>query len=351
VARESTAAFAPGRVNLIGEHTDYNRGLALPMAIEEGITVRAQVHSGGSPHERRIHASALELGEEDEFQIEHPQRAGGWRAFVRGVACELTSTGFALPAADVQISGRLPRGVGLSSSAALEVALCLALLDLAPAGSGSLERREIAQLCSRVESDWVGARTGLLDQLASLYGAAGSAMVIDFLTLEIELVPLTLEGWRLAVLDSGERHVHASSGYNRRRAECERACQLLGVASLRDATAERASDLPHPLDRRVRHVIEENQRVRDTVAALAAGDLPAVGELLTRSHESLRDCFEVCTPGVDAVVAGVLRAGATGARMVGGGFGGSVLALFKPGHPLPAAAREVRPGPGAQLVA
>jgi galactokinase len=349
VAPERSRAFAPGRVNLIGEHTDYNGGLALPFAIADGVTVSAEAAPGGSARVGRISVYARELHQHDEFSASSPERARGWRAFVRGVVAELARAGRPLAGAKVEISGRVPRGAGLSSSAALEVALCLALADIS-AHAEPLARIEIARLCSRVENHWAGARTGLLDQLASLYGAPDSAAYIDFLTLNIEQVPLVLGDWRLVVLDSGERHRHASSGYNQRRAECARACALLGVASLRDASLDAGEQLPEPLNRRVRHVLSENRRVRDTVAALRDDDLGAVGELLNASHASLRDDYEISTPALEAAVRLLREAGASGARLVGGGFGGSVLGLFAPGVAHPADAREVEPGPGAHLL-
>jgi galactokinase len=381
VPPERSAAFAPGRVNLIGEHTDYNQGLALPFAIAEGVTVRAEAIDGApaaglrrraaavedagptrspgeaqieaSAGEARIEAHALDLDEDDEFALANPPRAGGWRAFVRGVVAELSDAGFPLPGARLEISGELPAGAGLSSSAALEVALCLALVDLTDHQAidrKEVDRKEIARLCSRVENDWVGAQTGLLDQLASLYGEAEMALYIDFRTLEVDPVPLRLGGWRLVVLDSGDSHVHASSGYNERRAECARACELLGVESLREADSESVARLPEPLRRRTSHVIGENERVREAVAALKAGALPAVGELLNASHASLRDDYEVSTEAVEAAVQRLLAAGAAGARIMGGGFGGSVLGLLAPGVQPPADAREVRPGRGAHLL-
>jgi galactokinase len=354
VPRERSCAFAPGRVNLIGEHTDYNQGLALPFAIAEGVTVRAESWPRGSPGAGRVCAYARDLDEHDEFALAAPEPAPGWRAFVRGTVAELARAGFPLVGMRLEISGELPPGAGLSSSAALEVALCLALTDVgsrsSPGAAKVVQRTEIAQLCARVENDWVGAHTGLLDQLASLYGAPETALSIDFQTLRVEPVPLRLGGWRLVVLDSGERHLHASSGYNERRAECARACQLLGVESLREADSAAVERLPEPLCRRASHVIAENERVREAVAALRADDLPAIGRLLNASHESLRDRYEVSTPAVDVAVEHLRWAGATGARMVGGGFGGSVLGLFAPdGHP-PAGVREVHPGAGAHLL-
>ena len=336
-------AFAPGRVNLIGEHTDYNLGLALPFALAQGVTVQAC-----STEDRRIHARALDLGEEDEFALALPLAASGWRAFVRGAVAELRQAGFPLVGAQLQISGDLPPGGGLSSSAALEVALCLALLALA--GGASIRRIELARLCSRIENDWVGARTGLLDQLASLYGAPDTALCIDFRTLSVRPVPLPLTGgWQLVTLDSGQRHALSDSAYNERRAQCARACELLHVSSLREAGWDAVEHLPEPLRRRAGHVLGENARVQGAVAALHAGDLGTVGHLLNASHASLRDHYEVSTPAVEAAVQRLLDAGASGARLTGGGFGGHVLGLFAPGLLAPSDAREVRAGPGAYV--
>jgi galactokinase len=344
VSRERAGAFAPGRVNLIGEHTDYNQGLALPFAIAQGITVYAAA-SG----DRRILARALDFGEQDEFALDVPAGAVGWRAYVRGVVAELRRAGHPLVGAHLEIGGNLQQGAGLSSSAALEVATCLALLDLI--GDAGTDRVGLARLCSRVESEWVGARTGLLDQLASLYGAPGMAMRIDFRTFEVDPVPLRLEhGWRLVTLDSGERHANASSAYNERRAECSEACGLLGVDSLRQASWDSLEPLPERLRRRARHVLSENMRVMDTVAALRADDLPTVGRLLNASHASLRDQYEVSTPAIEATVERLLQAGAAGARIVGGGFGGHVLGLLAPGVYPPGSAREVYASPGAHAL-
>jgi galactokinase len=191
----------------------------------------------------------------------------------------------------------------------------------------------------------------MLDQLASLYGAVDTALRIDFKTLQIDEVPLRLDGWRFVLVDSGERHANASSGYNERRAECRRACDLLGIDSLRDASAETARQLPQPLRKRAEHVLGENDRVGETVAALRARDLPRVGALLDASHESLRDLYEVSTPAIERTVEGMIQDGAAGARLMGGGFGGSVLGLFAPDVPIPLGAREVRPGLGAHVLA
>ncbi|MGH2912396.1 MAG: galactokinase [Solirubrobacteraceae bacterium] len=343
--RKRVSAFAPGRVNLIGEHTDYNQGLALPFAIAEGITVHATA-SG----DQRILVRALDRGEQDEFALAEPTVATGWRAYVRGVVAELRRAGHPLVGAHLEIGGDLRQGAGLSSSAALEVALCLALLTLS--GEDETDHVGLARLCSRVESEWVGAHTGMLDQLASLYGASGMAMRIDFQTFEVEPVPLRLEkGWRLVTLDSGERHENASSAYNERRAECAEACELLNIGSLRQASWRDLDQLPERLRERARHVLSENARVQDAVVALQASNLPALGRLLNASHASLRDQYAVSTPAVEATVERLLRAGAPGARIVGGGFGGHVLGLLAPDVHAPEGAQEVRAGEGAHLLA
>ena len=330
-------ARGPGRVNLIGEHTDYNDGLALPFAIDRGVTVTAEPLPRGD----RIEARALDLGEEDAFALGEIGAPEGWRAFVRGTVAELQAAGHAVRPCRITIEGDLPHGSGLSSSAALEAALCLALIE-----DDDVDRVELAKLCSRVENDHVGARTGLLDQLAVLCGEEGRALRIDFRDLAIDAVPLDLGDWRLVTLGSGASHEHAGGGYNERRAECTAACEALGISSLRDATG--AGGLPGPLDRRVRHVLSENARVDAMAEALAAGDLERAGALLDASHASLRDDYEASVPEVERTVAALKDAGAAGARMVGGGFGGSVLALFPPGAAPPDGSVSVAPGPAAR---
>ncbi|HEX8978048.1 MAG TPA: galactokinase family protein [Solirubrobacteraceae bacterium] len=351
---DTVIAFAPGRVNLIGEHTDYNQGLALPFAIGDGVTVRA---TRGRPDQVRVVARDLDDAR-DSFTLSGPARSRGWRAFARGIAAELQAHDLPLVGAELEISGTVPRGSGLSSSAALEVALALALLALA--GTPEPDRLELAALCSQVENEWVGAQTGLLDQIASLCGQADRALRIDFAVRSVEPVPLEMGDYSLVTLDSGERHANASRsgrpgqprepGYNQRRAECTLACELLGVDSLRQVEPGQARDLPEPLARRVRHVITENERVEQTVAALAAGDLERVGELLDASHASLRDDYEISTPAVERTVERLRAAGAVGARILGGGFGGHVLGLLPPGAVAPDGSIEVAPRAGARLI-
>jgi galactokinase len=341
----TATARGPGRVNLIGEHTDYNGGLALPFPVALGCTVRAEAIDGGE-----MVAVARDLGEDDRFALRDVRRAEGWRAFVRGTVAELAAAGFEVRPARLTLAGDVPRGRGLASSAALEVALALALLALAGQAEGA-DRVQLARLCSRVENDWVGARTGLLDQLAALVGEPGHALRIDFASLDLRPVPLRLRGWRLAVLDSGAAHTLASGdGYNVRRAECERAAAQLGVCRLSAADPAAAARLPDPLNRRVEHVLAENALVDATVAALRAGDVAAIGPLLDASHASLRDRYDASVPAVEAARERLLAAGAAGARMMGGGFGGAVLGLFPPGAQPPADALAVEPGLPARVV-
>jgi len=353
-------AFAPGRANLIGEHTDYSDGLSLPFAIAQGVRVAAKPHDGNV-----VIARAVDRGEQHVFplgdsamrhtgdgatrQTGHRASTGGWTDFVRGVVGELSAAGFELCGTELEIRGDVPEGAGLASSAAIEIALCLALLAVAGIPEPQ-DRVAVARLCSRVENDWVGAHTGLLDQLASLFGERDHALRVDFRTLEVRPVPLRMDDWQLITVPSGERRSLAESGYNHRRDECEQARTLLGLGSLRDAVMSDLARLPDPLDRRVRHVIAENARVDATVAALEGGDFATVGRLLDASHASLRDLYDCSTGAVERTVTRLLDGGAAGARMMGGGFGGHVLGLMPPGVPLPEDAFRVAPSPAARLL-
>jgi galactokinase len=330
-------------MNLIGEHTDYNNGLALPFAVTAGVTVTATQLGGDM-----VEAIAHDLHQHDSFNVREPGAATGWRAFVHGAVSELGALGYELPGARIEITGDLPRGAGLSSSAAVELALCLALIELA--GAKPPPTIELARLGQRIEHDWVGAQTGLLDQLASLSGAEGQAVLIDFRSLELEPLPLELGDHTLVTVSSGEPHANAASGYNSRREECVEAAHRMGVESLRDALIQDLHMLPDVLARRARHVISENGRVLGAVTALRRHDFNKLGQLLDLSHAGLRDDFEVSTPAIEQTVASLKDAGALGARVVGGGFGGNVLALMPPGAVAPAGATIVAPGPGAHLL-
>jgi galactokinase len=327
-------AFGPGRVNLIGEHTDYNDGFSMPFAIERGVTVTAKP----AP---RFTVEALDLEERDEFDT--PEPATGWRAFARGMVAELREAGFDVPPAALTITGDVPLGSGLSSSAALEAALALALLNGPPE-----DLKALVRLCSKVENEWVGAETGLLDQTASLMSEERHVLKIDFQSFDVEPHPLDLGDWRLVTVDSGATHTHAGSGYNERRAECRAACEALGIATLREATS--LDGLDGVLLKRARHVMTENARVHATAHALDAHDLETVGRLLDESHASMRDDYEASVPEVEQTVDRLKAAGAAGARMVGGGFGGSVLALLPPDVARPDGALMVAPSAPARLL-
>lgn len=323
---------APGRVNLIGEHTDYNEGFVLPLAID-----RRTVVALGARDDRRVRVASTfadELAEIDLDQLS-PDALGGWSAYPLGVAWALGEFGAdlsAVPGVDLFIDSDVPVGAGLSSSAAIESAVALALNDAWRLG---LDRRTLARVGQRAENVAVGAPTGIMDQSASLLGQVDHAVFLDCRTLESELVPLGLAeaGLAILVIDTGVKHSHATGGYGERRAACERGAAALGLTSLRDATID---DLPRAkqlLDdvtfRRIRHVITENQRVLDTVAVLKAQGASAIGELLDASHRSMRDDFEISVPELDLAVETAVGAGAIGARMTGGGFGGAAIALVR----------------------
>lgn len=320
---------APGRVNLIGEHTDYNGGLVLPFAIAE----RTYVSASHRDDSKIVISSADAEGHPLEWDLFDKCPTGfDWGSYVFGMAWLMRRNhdrGISLG-----IASDVPVGSGLSSSAALEMAVGLALRGLW--GTDHTER-EIAALGTRAENEVANAPTGTMDQIASMMGQRNMAVFLDCATEDTRMVPLALDefGVELAVVDTGQRHDHASGGYRERREACERAAQKLGVSLLGNLTIAQLDGelerLPEDLRATVRHVVSENQRVRDTEAGLHAGDMGAVGKLLTESHRSLAHDFMVSTPELDGVVDAALRAGALGARMVGGGFGGSVLALGKKG--------------------
>ena len=328
---------APGRVNLIGEHTDYNEGFALPFAIGARTAVAARRRNDGL----LTLASAQFPGKIRHIRLAkiRPGRVTGWPAYPAGVAWALGLAGPGAAAADtggasLYINSVVPTGSGLSSSAALDCAVALALRDLHGLGAS---RTELALACQRAENEMVGAPTGIMDQFASLFGELGSAVFIDCRAIRGENVPLPLAaaGLEIVLADTRERHAHAAGGYVERRASCDRAARILGVPALRDVGVDDLDKASGALDpetfRRVRHVVTENERVLAAAAALRAGGLEsdpaAFGALLSASHASMRDDFEITTPALDLAAATAVEAGAAGARMTGGGFGGAVIAL------------------------
>ena len=309
-----TAFRAPGRVNLIGDHTDYNEGFVLPFAIDLACVVRAERHD-------EIRVRSLDVDGEARLPADgsaEPDAGEGWGRYAAGVARVLAEWGRPPVGIDAVVSSTVPVGAGLSSSAALEVALALALCD---AARFELPPLELALACRDAEEAATGVPCGVMDQLASLYGREGCALLIDCRELTVEPVPLP-PGLAVVVVHSGLPRALAESAYADRRAACEAAAARLGLRSLRDATAGQVADDP-----RARHVVSENGRVLAAVQALRAGDGRALGALLSASHRSLRDDFEVSTPELDTLVTALEAAGAHGARLTGAGFGGCAIAL------------------------
>ena len=323
------SAWAFGRVNLIGEHTDYNGGFVLPALIPQATV--AVVAPSPEPTVR-VWSRELSLGlaiETFTLGAETPRRT--WVDYVQGVTFALRRAGVPVQGFDLALASDVPLGSGLSSSAALEVSLLRALRQLQGLPIDDLT---IAMVGRAAETDFVGAPIGIMDQMASSLAHPGLALFIDTRTLETAPVALPA-GVELIVLDSGVSHNHAHGDYRTRRAECERAAALLGVAELRDVGVNdlaRVAELPAPLDRRARHVVTENQRVLDAVAAMRAGDEVALGVLFSESHASQRDDYDCSVPEVDLLVAiAQADAGVLGARLTGGGFGGAIVALVRAG--------------------
>ncbi len=317
------AAEAPARANLLGEHTDYNDGFVLPTPLHYRTVVEAGLAEDGSDQPFTMYAA--QFGDSTERQLGEARR-GDWSDYVLGCLTVLSEAGIDLPPLRFAIDSDVPMGAGISSSAALEVAVLRsvrALLRL------DLDDVTIARMGQRAENSYVGMQCGIMDQMVSSLGTPGKALFLDTRDLTTELVDLPA-GERIAIIHCGVAHKLTEGGYNTRRRECEAACEALGVATLRDigtGELERIDALPEPLNRRARHVVTENQRVVDGVAALEAGDIAAFGTLMDESHLSQRDDYDVSIPEIDALVESAKRHGAIGARLTGGGFGGSMVAL------------------------
>ncbi len=321
---------APGRVNLIGEHTDYNDGFVMPTA----IGLRTTVAMSPRP-ERKLRIQSHEFSQVFEFDLDDlPQHAtGSWCDYVLGVAIMLQRQGHKLSGANLSVQSEVPIGAGLSSSAAIEVASALALLSLS---RSMLPLVEIAKLCQHTENDFIGARVGIMDQFVACSGKSGHALLLDCRSLDFELIPIP-ETVRMVVCNTMVKHQHAGGEYNQRRKQCEEGVRILarwypGIRALRDLSieqiAQHSKDIPETIYKRCRHVAEENHRVLDGARSLRAGDLRAFGQRMRESHESLRDLYEVSCKELDIMVeaAGGLP-GCYGGRMTGGGFGGCTLNL------------------------
>jgi galactokinase len=316
--------FAPGRANLMGEHTDYNEGFVLPFALGQGMVAAAARRRD----RRLVLCSAQEPGALVCVSLDQlePGQVTGWAAYPAGVAWALGAAGYQVPGACLAFDSDVPAGAGLSSSAALECVTALALTE------GTVDRRELAAIARRAENEFAGVPSGIMDQSASLLGQHGHALLLDCRSLEATQVPFDPDGSgaALMLINTRARHELTAGHYGRRRAECEQAARLLGVPSLRYLTNVADVDrLADPvLRRRARHVVADDQRVLEVVGLLRSGSgFAGIGRLLTQAHVSLRDDFEVSWPEADVAVDAALAAGALGARMIGGGFGGSVLAL------------------------
>ncbi|MFI2434805.1 galactokinase [Streptomyces sp. NPDC018693] len=325
---------APGRVNLIGEHTDYNDGFVMPFALPHTATAAVARRTDGvlRLHSSDVEGGVVELGL-DELAPESDKR---WTAYPAGVVWALREAGHPVTGADIHLSSTVPTGAGLSSSAALEVVVALALGDLFELG---LQRWQLARLCQRAENVYVGAPTGIMDQTASACCEEGHALFLDTRDLSQRQIPFDLaaEGLRLLVVDTQVKHSHSEGEYGKRRAGCEKGAALLGVDALRDIPY---GDLEPALTRLgeeeevrrlVRHIVTENERVERIVSLLESGETRAIGPVLVEGHASLRDDFRISCPELDLVVDTALSAGALGARMTGGGFGGSAIVLAEAG--------------------
>lgn len=318
---------APARANLLGEHTDYNDGFVLPTP----LAYRTVVEAGRAPDQGGVAPvftlHAAQFGKTVERRPGEPKR-GDWSDYPLGCLRELAAAGHPVPSLRLAIDSDVPIGAGISSSAALEVATLRAvraLLDL------DLDDVTVAQLGQRAENRYVGMQCGIMDQMVASLGTFGKALFLDTRDLTTELVPLPANE-RVAVVHCGVPHRLTAGDYNTRRSECEAAAAALGVDSLRALTVDdlpRIATLPAPLDRRARHVVTENQRVLDGLAALKNGDIARFGALMDDSHASQRDDYEVSIPEIDVLVESAKRHGAVGARLTGGGFGGSIVALVE----------------------
>jgi galactokinase len=320
---------APGRVNIIGEHTDYNDGFVMPIA-----TDLATYTSAAPRDDRLVRVFSATMGEAAEFSLDDLQPKGGghWADYLQGVAWSLALDGHELAGADAAIVSDVPAGSGMSSSAALEVSWALAILGAT--GHRHPDKRALALACQLAENEFVGMKCGIMDQLASILGERDQAVLLDCWTLESETVPLPSIDLAVMVMDTGKPRTLVGSEYNLRRSQCEEAAAILGVRALRDATMEDLEEARERMSevayRRARHVICENERVFETADALREADYEHVGDMLNQSHASLAEDYEVSVAELD-LVCEIARAreGCYGARLVGAGFGGCAMALVR----------------------
>ena len=337
----ATVALAPGRVNLIGEHTDYNGGFVLPTVIPQQTRVALVRRNDG---DRSVVVQSSVFANVGNYVVGQEARTGDWLDYVQGVTWALGQLGVELVSGfDLRIDSTVPPGAGLSSSAALEIALLRAIRQAIIFDLAAIDDLRLAQLGQLAENEFVGARCGIMDQMAVSLADAASALFLDTRTLDYRRVPLPTDA-DVVVLHSGVSHDLSRGDYNTRRAECETAARLLGVPQLRDVTMAdlaRLEALPELLRRRARHVVTENERVLQTVASMEAGNTGQLGALFAASHASMRDDFEVSVPEVDLLVDLAAKdPDGIGARLTGGGFGGSVVVFVARGR-APAAADRI----------
>lgn len=323
-AEPEAVVQAPGRVNLIGEHTDYNDGFVLPLALERATCLALRRRP-----DTQVVVRSLEKGEAT-FDAAALQKGSGWSEYLKGVAWALQEDGVALSGWEGVLSSDVPAGAGLSSSAALELAVMQAF---AVASGFAWEPKRMARTAQRAENEWVGAMTGIMDQLISACAEEGSALLIDCRSLETKSVPIP-PGSAVVVMDTATRHRHVDSGYNDRRRQCEEAAAFFSVPALRDVSVAqfgaREAELPEPARRRARHVVSENARTEAAARAMEGGDAATLGQLMSESHESMRDDFEISSRELDLMVSiAQAEASCYGARMTGGGFAGCAVALVR----------------------
>ena len=323
---------APGRVNLIGEHTDYNDGFVMPVAIDRYSWVAVAKRT-----DQKIRIHSANYSETIEFYLDdtNPVRAGDWSDYPRGVMISLQNAGYVIQGADILISSDVPIGSGLSSSAALEVSVGFAMLDQVGA---PIDRTELAQLCQSAENDFVGVRCGLMDQFTACHGKEGKAVLLDCRSLDYQLIEIPMD-FSVVICNTMVKHELGRSEYNLRRADCEEGVRILArsrpnIMALRDVTMDeldrQRSELPEKIYWHCRHVVSENERVQRAAAALTSGDAEEFGSLMYESHRSLRDDFEVSSPELNLMVQiARMQDGVIGARMTGGGFGGCTVNLVR----------------------
>ncbi len=327
---------APGRVNLIGEHTDYNEGFVLPMAIERAVQITLRPRT-----DQRVVVHSLEYNETAEFSLDDLQKGKGWLEYIKGSAWAMQEEGWALTGWEGVLTGDIPSGAGLSSSAAVEVAAVRAFAAVSNLNPDSVK---IALLGQKAENRWVGVNCGIMDQMASSASRADHALFLDCRSLEYQHIPLP-PGVSVAILDTSTRRGLVDSAYNERRAQCEAAARFFGVRALRDVDeaafrrgperveGSRADALDEVTRRRARHIVTENERVLQAIASMRGGDPVTLGRLLDASHASLRDDFEVSNDALNAIVEIARRQpGCYGARMTGAGFGGCAVTLVEQAH-------------------